>query len=66
MRACHVRVLTNVHARRRLVCVSPVNRRSTSALDIRSISGRYINKAYLNSYRNQYRPTHTYFQLTGT
>ena len=30
----------------------------TSVMDIRSISGREINKVYLNSYLNQY--AHTY------
>ena len=30
----------------------------TSVMDLRSISGRYINKVYLNTYLNQY--AHTY------
>ena len=40
----------------RLASMPPIRR--TSAFDLWSISGRYINKVFLNNYRNQY--THTY------
>ena len=36
----------------------------TSVMDLRYISGRKINKVYLNTSLNQYAHTCTYLQLT--
>ena len=52
VRVRRVSVVTSVRARRRLVCVPPICCRSTSVMDLWSISGRYINKVYLNTYLN--------------